>query len=162
MALDEVLAAHFEDPDAGGFFLTSDDHEALLVREKPAQDGAEPCGNSVQLLNLYRLAELTSNDQYRQRAERAVTAFSSILAKWPSALSEMLLPMEFRRARVREVVLVTPGPHAYEQSRPFLDKLHKALVPNKVVIAVQQGERPSKPLPGSCRWLPARSLGKKR
>ncbi|MCP5115160.1 MAG: thioredoxin domain-containing protein, partial [bacterium] len=44
--LDGVLAEHYEDP-AGGFFLTSDDHEKLLAREKPAYDGAEPSGNSV-------------------------------------------------------------------------------------------------------------------
>ena len=45
--LDRVLADHYEDA-AGGFFATSDDHETLLAREKPADDGAEPSGNSVQ------------------------------------------------------------------------------------------------------------------
>jgi len=140
IALDGILARHFEDVEAGGFFLTSDDHEVLLVREKPAQDGAEPCGNSVQLLNLYRLAEFTSNDEYRQRAERAVQAFSGVLAQWPSALSEMLLAMEFRRDRVQEVVLVTPGPNAHEQSRPFLERLHREFVPNRIVAVVQQGK----------------------
>ncbi len=140
IALDVVLAEHYEDPEVGGFFLTSDDHEALLVREKPAQDGAEPCGNSVQLLNLYRLGELTGDDQYRKRGDRAVTAFSAILARWPSALSEMLLAMEFRRDRVREVVLVSPGPQPYRAARAFLQELHAGLVPNKVVIAVQEGE----------------------
>jgi len=139
IGLDEILAARFEDTEVGGFFLTSDDHETLLVREKPAQDGAEPCGNSVQLLNLYRLAALTSQDGYRQRADRAVAAFSGMLAEYPSALAEMLLAMEFRRDRVREVVLVTPGPQAHAQSRAFLDKLYSRFVPNKVVVAVQQG-----------------------
>ena len=47
VALDGVLAQHYEDAKAGGFFLTGDDHEALLAREKPAYDGAEPSGNSV-------------------------------------------------------------------------------------------------------------------
>ncbi|HWP66165.1 MAG TPA: hypothetical protein VNO26_09655, partial [Candidatus Limnocylindria bacterium] len=45
----------YEDRAAGGFFMTSDDHETLLVREKPGSDGAEPSGNSVAALNLLRL-----------------------------------------------------------------------------------------------------------
>ncbi|HWP67024.1 MAG TPA: thioredoxin domain-containing protein, partial [Candidatus Limnocylindria bacterium] len=40
VALDRVLEAHYEDRAAGGFFMTSDDHETLLVREKPGSDGA--------------------------------------------------------------------------------------------------------------------------
>ena len=41
------MLAHFWDPHAGGFFFTSDDHEALIVRSKPAFDGSIPSGNSV-------------------------------------------------------------------------------------------------------------------
>ena len=70
MALDRVLERHFEDKSAGGYFTTSDDHEALLARAKPAYDSAEPSGNAVQALNLLRLHELTGDDAYRRRAER--------------------------------------------------------------------------------------------
>ena len=44
--LHEALARRFADP-AGGFYRTPADHEALLAREKPAYDGAEPTGNSL-------------------------------------------------------------------------------------------------------------------
>ena len=64
MALDAVLERHYEDTSAGGYFLTSDDHEKLIARERPSYDGAEPSGNSVQALNLLRLGELTTEDRY--------------------------------------------------------------------------------------------------
>jgi len=63
--LDEALALldesldHFWDGDEGGFFLTADDGEELIVRPKEISDGAKPSGNSVQLANLLRLARLT-------------------------------------------------------------------------------------------------------
>ncbi|HEV2064188.1 MAG TPA: thioredoxin domain-containing protein, partial [Thermoanaerobaculia bacterium] len=79
LTLDRVLEARYEDKANGGFFLTSDDHERLLAREKPAYDGAEPSGNSVQILNLLRLHEFTTNDAYRQRADRALAAFGGTL-----------------------------------------------------------------------------------
>ena len=47
IALDRVLEKNYEDPENGGFFMTSNDHEQLLAREKPNYDGAEPSGNSV-------------------------------------------------------------------------------------------------------------------
>jgi len=53
--MDSALA-HFWDGDAGGFFFTSDDHEALIVRSKPAFDGSIPSGNSVAALTLLRLS----------------------------------------------------------------------------------------------------------
>ena len=140
IALDEVLATHYEDGEQGGFFMTSDDHEKLLVREKPSQDGAEPCGNSVQVLNLYRLSKLTGRDEYRQRGDRAIAAFSGILAKWPSALSEMLLAMDFRNGRVQELIIVTPEGAPSTTARPFLDQLAKRFVPNRLVITVAEGD----------------------
>ena len=140
IALDEVLREHYEDNEGGGFFMTSDDHEQLLVREKPSQDGAEPCGNSVQALNLFRLASLTGRDEYRQRGDRLIAAFSAILAKWPSALSEMLLAMEFRNGRSRELIMVIAPSDDLVAARPFLDQLAQRFVPNRVVVTVREGE----------------------
>ena len=69
--------------------MTSDDHESLLVREKPAYDGAEPSGNSVAVLNLLRLLEFTTDDSYRERADNALKAFHRNLTQRPTLLSEM-------------------------------------------------------------------------
>src|ERR1700690_3745487 len=50
LGLEAVVDAHFRDAANGGYFLTADDAEVLLAREKPAYDGPEPAGNSVMLL----------------------------------------------------------------------------------------------------------------
>jgi uncharacterized protein YyaL (SSP411 family) len=83
LALQAVLDAHFRDS-AGGYFRTADDAEALLVREKPDFDGAEPSGNSVALQNLLRLHELTGDDRFRQTADGLLRAFGPARSRPPA------------------------------------------------------------------------------
>ncbi|MBJ95958.1 MAG: thioredoxin domain-containing protein [Rickettsiales bacterium] len=140
IALDWILHRHYEDREHGAFFLTSDDHEQLLVREKPIQDGAEPCGNSVQVLNLMRLARITGEDRYRARADQAVSAVSAVLSQWPTALAEMLLAVDYRYDQVPEVIVVVPEAGGIELARPFIAELRRRFVPNRVVATVVEGK----------------------
>jgi uncharacterized protein YyaL (SSP411 family) len=134
IGLDRVLAKHYEDKEAGGFFMISDDHEKLLAREKPGYDGAEPSGNSVHALNLLRLYELTTDDAYRKRADRTLQAFGGTLDRSPTALSEMLLALDFRTDTPKEIILVTPEKES--EAEPFLDRLRASFLPNHVVAVV--------------------------
>jgi uncharacterized protein YyaL (SSP411 family) len=131
VALADTVEAHYADRERGGWFMTSDDHEKLLAREKPAYDGAEPSGNSVQLLNTLRLGEMTGDDRFRVIAERALAAFSPQLTERPLALSEMLLALDFWTDTPREVVVVWPG--AAPEAGPLLEVVRKTFLPNKVL-----------------------------
>ena len=111
-----------------------------MVREKPIQDGAEPCGNSVQVLNLMRLARITGEDRYRARADQAVSAVSAVLSQWPTALAEMLLAMDYRYDQVPEVIVVVPEAGGIELARPFIAELRRRFVPNRVVATVVEGK----------------------
>lgn len=93
--LDAVLETFFEDGDQGGFFMTSKDHEAMIAREKPCMDGALPSGNSVAILNLLRLYNLTGEESFLKRAEKAFCAFSGVMEKSPGACGEMLVALDY-------------------------------------------------------------------
>ena len=138
IALDGVLAAHYEDREGGGFFMTADDSEELLAREKPAWDGAEPSGNSVHALNMLRLHELTTDDAYRRRAERTIDAFGPRLAADPVRLSEMLLAIDWRLDAPKQVVVATTG--AREEAASFLATLRTRLVPNRILAVTAPGD----------------------
>ncbi len=138
IALDATLEKHYEDKTAGGFFLTADDHEKLLAREKPSYDGAEPSGNSVQALNLLRLEEFTTQDRYRVRAERTLGSLKGRLAEAPTALSELLLALDFHLDVPKEVVIVTPNSRA--DAEPFLAELRATYLPNRVITIAVRGE----------------------
>ena len=138
IALDKVLQENYEDSASGGFYMTSDDHEQLLAREKPNYDGAEPSGNSVAVLNLVRLHEFTTDDTYRQRAEKALQAFQPILTARPATLSEMLLALDFHLDTAKQVIIVTSNERA--EADPLLGKFRKALLPNRILSVVTEGD----------------------
>lgn len=135
LALDRNLEEHYEDPQ-GGFFMSADDQEKLLARQKPAFDGAEPSGNAVALLNLLRLHLLTGDGRYRQRAEKGLQAFAGTLQTNPLALSEMMLALEFRLDRAKAIVIVIPKGGSAE---PMLQVLRRTFLPNRALLVVEEG-----------------------
>ena len=74
VGLAEAMERHFGDPERGGWFQTADDHERLLVREKPAHDGAEPAGGSVAVQALLRLSAITGDERWRDAGRAGAAA----------------------------------------------------------------------------------------
>ena len=118
--------------------MTSNDHENLLVREKPFYDGAEPSGNSVAILNLLRLFEFTTDDSYRKRADKAFMPISKTLSKNSAALTEMLLAVDFYQDRTKEIVIVAPN-DGKDNAEHFMNEYRKTYLPNKVLIVLTEG-----------------------
>ncbi len=135
IGLMNALEKHHADPRRGGYFLTADDHEKLLAREKPSYDGAIPSANSVALMNHLRLSELTTDDVWRQRAEMTIRAFSSALNSQPSALGVMLLGIDFQTDRAKEIVIVTSDS---DDGAALKAALRRTFVPNHVYVSGTQ------------------------
>ena len=91
--LADTVLAHFEDKTRGGFYFTSDDHETLLHRPKPASDDAIPAGNGVAAQVLLRLGHLLGETKYLDAAERTLTALGGAVAQYPSAHCGLLLAL---------------------------------------------------------------------
>ena len=137
ISLDRVVEAHYEDRSNGGFFLTADDHERLIARERPSYDGAEPAGNSVEMLNLLRLSELTTNEAYRKRAEHAFMPLGGALRNSPAAVSEALLALDFLLDSAKEIIIVTN--HSRAEAEPLLARLRTTYLPNRVLLVTAEG-----------------------
>jgi uncharacterized protein YyaL (SSP411 family) len=131
LAVQRVQDAHYADAEHGGYFMTSDDHEQLLARDKPGYDGAVPSGNSVAAMNLLRLAELTTDMTHRKRAERTLASFAAELGRGGRGLPRMLGALDFYLDVVLEVFIVHP---AGTQPGALLDTLRRTFLPNAVVV----------------------------
>jgi hypothetical protein len=84
------LLDEFEDPEHGGFFFTSHDHERLFHRTKPGHDNATPSGNGVAAGALIVLGHLCGVPRYIDAGERALRLFSPVLARSPMGFASML------------------------------------------------------------------------
>lgn len=126
----------FLDKTAGGYFATASDAAPLLAREKPAYDGARPCGNSIAAMNLVRLGALTGDRNWTNRARRTLWAFAGRLKRAPRAMSEALAAVEALAWPVREVVLVVPPGG---DAGPMRRVLQTTWQPHRVVITVPAG-----------------------
>ena len=133
----ERTEALFGDPE-GGWFATAADHDRLLVREKPTHDGAEPSGASVAVLDALRLAAFTSDERWRAIADRALRHHARTLEEAPTALSEMLLALDFALDGPREVVLVWPEGEPAPEA--FLSVLRRQFLPNRALCGAPEGE----------------------
>ncbi len=89
-ALADTLLVRYWDDGEGGFHFTADDHEELLVRSKDPFDAALPSGNGVATRVLLRLAELTGEGIYRERARDCLEAFTPAMERAPRGTMSLL------------------------------------------------------------------------
>jgi hypothetical protein len=75
----------------GGFYSTEENAGDILLRLQDDYDGAEPSGNSVATDVLIRLAHITGNDSFRERASRALRAFAPKLKAQAAIAPQMLV-----------------------------------------------------------------------
>ncbi len=104
----DAMIERFAD-ERGGFFTTSHDHEQLIARRKDVGDHPIPSGNSSAAFGLLRLAALTGDSAYEDRALAAVRVFAPAAMQHPDAFGHLLQAIDFHLAPVREVALVAPA-----------------------------------------------------
>ncbi len=104
----DAMIERFGDDENGGFFTTSDDHEELIARRKDVGDHPIPSGSSSAAYGLLRLATLTGNHEYEERAIGTIRLFVPAAVQHPDAFGHLLQAVDFHLSPVREVALVAP------------------------------------------------------
>ncbi len=102
----DTMIARFGDPERGGFYSTSDDHEPLVARRKESGDHPIPSGNSSAALGLLRLACLTGDRAYESAANGVLRLFAKAGGRHPDAFAHMLRALDFYLSPTKEVALV--------------------------------------------------------
>ncbi|MHB1214239.1 MAG: thioredoxin domain-containing protein [Thiobacillus sp.] len=121
--LADALLAHFEDPDAGGFFFTSHDHETLITRPKPGYDNATPSGNGVAAFALQRLGHLLGETRYLDASARCLRLFQTPLSQQPIGYPTLLAVLDEALLPPRAILLRGPAAALREWSAVLNPKL---------------------------------------
>ena len=125
----------FWDAERGGLFTTGRDAEQLITRAKDILDNATPSANGSAAAALVRLAALTGEDRYRERAEAILRLVAGPLAQHPTAFAHLLKAVDFLESS-REIVVAGDRPD-------LVRAVQERYLPNAVLA---WGERYQSPL----------------
>jgi uncharacterized protein YyaL (SSP411 family) len=131
MALTKTMVSRFWDNNDGGFYFTSKGTENAVLRRKQVYDGALPSGNSVALLNLLRLAQLTGDPKQKELASQTIKVFSEDVKRAPTAHAFMLIGVDFAVGPAYNVILV--GAPQEDSTQEMLGSLRDRYLPNMVI-----------------------------
>ncbi len=132
----------FWDENNAAFYISGEDDEELLLKDKPIYDGAIPSGNSVALMNLLRLSRIFSSNEYADMADQILKLFSIKINRNPSAYGFLLLGLEdFMLGSSYEVIIVQEG--EIDLNDMLFKELNARFIPNKIVI-FKSTDSPSK------------------
>ena len=137
----DLFIEDFWDEQAGGFFLTGEDAEQLLVRQRNDTDGALPSAGSVALFDLLRLGRMLQNPEYEDKAAALIRSTARFVDSSPLAFTFLLCALDFQIGPSFEVVIA--GDPSASDTRAMIRELQRVYVPNKVVLLRPAGvERP--------------------
>jgi hypothetical protein len=127
LAWQRALDAHYTNAVTGGYFLTADDAEGLVVRPAATYDDATPNPNSIAAQNLVRLAALSGDDAWRARADRLFDGVLAAAADNIFAHTALLNALDLR-LRGAEIVVTGQGSqsdalHAAALKISFIDRM---------------------------------------
>jgi uncharacterized protein len=129
----DVIMKQFNDT-AGGFFDTAADAERFYARPQDPTDNAAPSGLSAAVHALRLMAELTGEDRYAARADRAAASASELVRRAPRFAGWLLADAISQTSQRRPVQVAVVGPD--DAARAELVLLAHQLAPaGSVVVA---------------------------
>ncbi len=131
-----TMLEHFGDAKRGGFFFVSDDHEALLTRNRSVHDGALPAGSGVAAGWLARLADHLDEETFRSAAEKTLVELRAAVERSPRAFPTLLLAAE-RELRPKLEIAIA-GPPDERATTVLIERIRRRFLP-RLTLAVGHG-----------------------
>ena len=148
VSLQEKQDQIFGDSKEGGYFDAGSSDPSLLSRTREAYDGAEPSPNSTAAMNLLRLAQFTDRAEWRDKAQKTISAFAAPLQSGPDAVPALASALDFRLAQTKQILIA--GDPMSQDTRELLRLVNARFLPNKILL-LADGAAGQQQL---ARWLP--------
>ncbi|MSV33507.1 MAG: thioredoxin domain-containing protein [Nitrosarchaeum sp.] len=108
LKLGYYLVDHFWDSETSSFFMTSDNHEKLIIRPKSNYDLSLPSGNSVSCLVILRLFHLTQEEKFLKIATQIMESQAQIAAENPFGFGYLLNTIYTYLQKPTEITIINP------------------------------------------------------
>lgn len=135
LKLGEHLVEHFWDSDSNSFFMTSDNHEKLIIRPKSNYDLSLPSGNSVSALVMLRLYHLSQNTKFIEISTKIMENQAQMAAENPFGFGYLLNAITIFLEKPLEITLVNP------ENSELYKTLQSEYIPNSFLVTVQNNKQ---------------------
>lgn len=132
IGLNDLTIEKFYDNDSGGFFDVAAGGTDIILKTKDIYDGAEPAGNSIQVMNLLRLGYMTDNKDHIEKAENSLKLFSADLKRLPFSSPQMLCSLSFYNYSPKEIIF--SGSTESEKLKVLINSVYDTYIPNRVLL----------------------------
>jgi len=130
--LNGITSDKFYDNESAGFFDVTKGENDILLKTKDTYDGAEPSGNSIQIMNLLRLGYMTDNKELTEKGENSLKLFSNDLNRLPFSSPQMLCALSFYLHSPKEIIL--SGNSESEKLKVLKNLIYETYIPNKILL----------------------------
>jgi uncharacterized protein YyaL (SSP411 family) len=127
--LDEAINKFWDDKN-GGFYLSNNHSDQPLGFQKELFDGAIPSANSIGFYCLLKLARITGNTMYEEKATQLGECFSTDLIRSGSSITMSMIALQFLNHSTGEII-VASGEDDTEGLKKFLQT---EFLPSKIIL----------------------------
>jgi uncharacterized protein YyaL (SSP411 family) len=119
--------SHYIDSETGRYFLSADDASDLVLRPHSTQDDATPNPNAVAAQNLVRLAAMTGDNKWREKADMLIDGILSAAERNLFGHVALLNALDLR---LRGAEIVVTG----KESEPFVQAALRLPFVERIVL----------------------------
>jgi len=136
ISIAKSMIDYYYDESGGGFYQTRADSSDLMVRAKDAFDGALPSGNSIAAIVCLRLMEMTTSEDFGNRARDTFLAFWEALIRQPASFTEMIVGLQFLLGKPKEIVI--SGQLESDDTKALLGVIRDQFLPYSVLLLADE------------------------
>ncbi len=129
--LGNYLLDHFWDSEHSNFFMTSDNHEQLIIRPKSNYDLSMPSGNSVAANCLLRMYHLTQEKKFLDISLKIMESQASMAAENPFGFGHLLNTIFMYLKKPLEITIINPT------NSEIMKYLTAQFLPESIIVCIQ-------------------------
>ena len=130
--LNKITIEKFYDDVSGGFFDISENEKDIIFKTKETYDGAEPAGNSIQILNMLKLGLITDDKSLTEKAEKSLKLFYNDISKLPFSCPQMIFTLYCFLKTPKEIII--SGDTNSKETNTMLNAIRNYYLPNKITL----------------------------
>jgi len=131
LKLGHHLVDHFWDPKNNSFFMTSDNHEKLIIRPKSNYDLSLPSGNSVSSFVMLRLYHLSQEQTFLDISTKILESQAQMAAKNPFGFGYLLNTISICMEKPVEITVINT------ENSKLCTSLLTDFLPNSFIVTIQ-------------------------